>query len=125
MFRLVARFLALSCFAHGWSSRLRVRAAQPGRNGLGAGDRRPVGRGERAGRARRRPRARLHAGGVPSGEPVDVLTGFVKGKNLAMGRPVGVALDTCGGLLVADDVGNAVWRLTSTNRSRPAVAGPG
>ena len=51
--------------------------------------------------------------GVPSGEPEDVLTGFVKGKNLAMGRPVGVVLDKRGALLVADDVGNAVWRLTS------------
>lgn len=55
-------------------------------------------------------------GGVPSGEPEDVLTGFVKGKNLAMGRPVGVVLDRRGGLLVADDVGNTVWRLTATNR---------
>jgi hypothetical protein len=53
------------------------------------------------------------ANGVPSGEPEDVLTGFVKGKNLAMGRPVGVVIDKQGALLVADDVGNAVWRLTS------------
>ncbi len=51
--------------------------------------------------------------GVPSGEPEDVLTGFVRGKNLAMGRPVGVVIDTRGALLVADDVGNTVWRLTS------------
>jgi glucose/arabinose dehydrogenase len=53
------------------------------------------------------------AGGVPSGDPVDVLTGFVDEKGGAMGRPVGVALDKSGALLVADDVGNAVWRVTA------------
>lgn len=48
--------------------------------------------------------------GRPSGAPLDVLTGFLHdGK--ARGRPVGVALDGRGGLLVADDVGNAVWRV--------------
>jgi len=41
-----------------------------------------------------------------------VLTGFVVGDGDARGRPVGVALDGRGGLLVADDVGNAVWRVT-------------
>ncbi len=51
------------------------------------------------------------AGGKPSGEPVDVLTGFVMENGDAMGRPVGVALDKQGALLVADDVGNAVWRV--------------
>ncbi|SRR6266576_4257245 len=51
------------------------------------------------------------AGGVPSGEPIDVLTGFVKDNGEAMGRPVGVAIDARGGLLVADDVGNAIWRV--------------
>jgi glucose/arabinose dehydrogenase len=51
------------------------------------------------------------AGGKPSGEPIDVLTGFVMENGDAMGRPVGVALDKQGGLLVADDVGNAVWRV--------------
>jgi glucose/arabinose dehydrogenase len=51
-------------------------------------------------------------GGRPSGTPVDVLTGFVKENGDAMGRPVGVAVDTRGGLLVADDVGNAVWRVS-------------
>jgi glucose/arabinose dehydrogenase len=53
------------------------------------------------------------AGGVPSDQPEDVLTGFVKGKNLAMGRPVGVVIDKRGALLVADDVGNTVWRVTA------------
>jgi glucose/arabinose dehydrogenase len=51
--------------------------------------------------------------GMPSGDPVDVLTGFVDARGGAMGRPVGVALDRRGALLVADDVGNTVWRLTS------------
>jgi glucose/arabinose dehydrogenase len=52
-------------------------------------------------------------GGTPSGAPLDVLTGFVTPKGDAMGRPVGVAIDTRGALLVADDVGNAVWRVTA------------
>jgi len=51
-------------------------------------------------------------GGQPAGAPVDVLTGFVNDKGEALGRPVGVALDKRGGLLVADDVGNTVWRVT-------------
>lgn len=50
-------------------------------------------------------------GGKPSGDPVDVLTGFVLDNGDAMGRPVGVAIDARGGLLVADDVGNTVWRV--------------
>jgi len=52
--------------------------------------------------------------GVPAGEPVEVLGGFVSPKGEAYGRPVGVALDQRGELLVADDVGNTVWRVTST-----------
>jgi glucose/arabinose dehydrogenase len=51
-------------------------------------------------------------GGTPSGEPIDVLTGFVKDNGDAMGRPVGVAIDRRGALLVADDVGNTIWRVT-------------
>ncbi len=54
------------------------------------------------------------ANGKPSGTPVDVLTGFVRDNGEAMGRPVGVAIDTRGGLLVADDVGNTVWRVSGT-----------
>ena len=50
-------------------------------------------------------------GGMPAGEPIDVLTGFVKENGDAMGRPVGVAVDKRGALLVADDVGNAIWRV--------------
>jgi glucose/arabinose dehydrogenase len=51
--------------------------------------------------------------GKPSGEPVDVLTGFLSADDDAFGRPVGVALDKSGALLVADDVGNRVWRVTA------------
>jgi glucose/arabinose dehydrogenase len=49
-------------------------------------------------------------GGRPSGAPIDVLTGFVSADGKAWGRPVGVAIDKRGALLVADDVGNVVWR---------------
>jgi glucose/arabinose dehydrogenase len=50
--------------------------------------------------------------GRPSGVPRDVLTGFVMENGDAMGRPVGVALARDGALLVADDVGNTVWRVS-------------
>lgn len=49
--------------------------------------------------------------GRPSGPPRDVLTGFVSAEGKAWGRPVGVALDRSGALLVADDVGGVVWRV--------------
>lgn len=49
--------------------------------------------------------------GKPSGQPVEVLTGFVRENGDAMGRPIGVAIDGQGALLVADDVGNTVWRV--------------
>jgi glucose/arabinose dehydrogenase len=52
------------------------------------------------------------ANGKPSGQPQDVLTGFLNGNGEAQGRPVGVKIDKQGALLVADDVGNAVWRVT-------------
>jgi glucose/arabinose dehydrogenase len=51
-------------------------------------------------------------GGQPAGEPIDVLTGFVRENGEAMGRPVGVVIDKRGALLVADDVGNTIWRVT-------------
>ncbi|MGJ7612761.1 MULTISPECIES: PQQ-dependent sugar dehydrogenase [unclassified Variovorax] len=51
-------------------------------------------------------------GGKPSGPPVDVLTGFLTADEKAQGRPVGVTLDKSGALIVADDVGNAVWRVS-------------
>ena len=50
--------------------------------------------------------------GKPSGRPVDVVTGFLDSNGDALGRPVGVAIDKQGALLVADDVGNTVWRVT-------------
>ena len=55
--------------------------------------------------------------GRPAGPPRDLLTGFVLENGDAMGRPVGVAVDTRGGLLVADDVGNVVWRVTGVPRT--------
>jgi len=53
------------------------------------------------------------ANGKPSGEAVDILTGFVRPNGDAMGRPVGVAIDKHGALLVADDVGDTIWRVTA------------
>jgi glucose/arabinose dehydrogenase len=53
-------------------------------------------------------------GGKPSGKPVDVLTGFLDKDENALGRPVGVVIDQQGGLLVADDVGNKVWRVSAS-----------
>jgi len=50
--------------------------------------------------------------GKPAGLPIDVLTGFLTPDGKAMGRPVGVAIDKSGALLVADDVGNTIWRVT-------------
>src|SRR5262245_10964915 len=55
--------------------------------------------------------------GKPSGKPQDVLAGFLNEKGEAQGRPVGVRLDKAGALLVADDVGNTIWRVTPSTRS--------
>jgi glucose/arabinose dehydrogenase len=63
-------------------------------------------------------------GGRPAGEAVDVLTGFVRENGDAMGRPVGVAIDKRGGLLVADDVGNRIWRVGAAGGDRKAEAAP-
>lgn len=51
--------------------------------------------------------------GKPNGTPVDVLTGFLDKDENALGRPVGVVIDQQGDLLVADDVGNKVWRVSA------------
>ncbi|MCQ6257669.1 sorbosone dehydrogenase family protein [Pseudomonas sp. Q11] len=51
--------------------------------------------------------------GKPVGQPVDVLTGFLNADEKAQGRPVGVVIDKQGGLLVADDVGNKIWRVSA------------
>ena len=56
--------------------------------------------------------------GRPSGAPIDVLTGFLSEKGTAYGRPVGVALDKQGALLVADDVGNVVWRVSAGRQAQ-------
>ena len=49
--------------------------------------------------------------GQPQGMAREVLTGFVDEKGDARGRPVGLAVDSAGALLVADDVGNTIWRV--------------
>ena len=56
-------------------------------------------------------------GGRPAGDPVEVLTGFVNDEGEALGRPVGVAIDAQGALLVADDVGNRIWRVHAARNS--------
>ncbi|HEU4428004.1 MAG TPA: sorbosone dehydrogenase family protein [Myxococcota bacterium] len=55
--------------------------------------------------------------GEPDGMPLGVLTGFLDADGNARGRPAGVALDADGALLVADDVGNAVWRVSPADSS--------
>ena len=52
------------------------------------------------------------ADGKPTGPPTDVVTGFLTGDDHVNGRPVGLAIDRSGGLLIADDIGNTVWRVT-------------
>jgi glucose/arabinose dehydrogenase len=51
--------------------------------------------------------------GQPAGPPEEILSGFISDQGNAWGRPVGVAVDRSGALLVADDVGNVVWRVTN------------
>ncbi|MDB5683042.1 MAG: sorbosone dehydrogenase [Sphingomonas bacterium] len=53
------------------------------------------------------------AKGMPAGKAVDVLTGFLDKEENAQGRPVGVQIDKTGSLLVADDVGNRIWRVSA------------
>jgi glucose/arabinose dehydrogenase len=61
------------------------------------------------------------SGGRPSGPPEDVLTGFRSTDGDALGRPVGVAIDKTGALLVADDVGNIIWRVTPIAPASAAI----
>ena len=56
------------------------------------------------------------SGGRPNGKAEDVVTGFLNANGEARGRPVGVAVDKTGALLIADDVGNTVWRVTSADQ---------
>jgi glucose/arabinose dehydrogenase len=58
--------------------------------------------------------------GRPAGSPEDILTGFVNEDGEAHGRPVGVAVDSTGALLVADDVGNVIWRVLPASQSSTA-----
>jgi glucose/arabinose dehydrogenase len=60
------------------------------------------------------------SGGKPSGIAQDVVTGFLDANNRTRGRPVGLAVDRSGALLIADDVGNAVWRVSSASTG-PAI----
>ena len=55
-------------------------------------------------------------GGQPVAMPIDLLTGFLSADGGAFGRPFGVAIDRAGSLLVADDVGNVVWRVSAQPR---------
>jgi len=55
------------------------------------------------------------SGGRPSGPAPDDVTGFLDAKNQARGRPVGLAVDRSGALLIADDLANTVWRVSSNN----------
>jgi glucose/arabinose dehydrogenase len=57
------------------------------------------------------------ANGRPVGLPEDIVSGFLNEQGEARGRPVGVAVDRAGALLVADDVGNTIWRVTPAGRS--------
>ena len=59
--------------------------------------------------------------GKPSGQAQDVVTGFLGRTKRRRGRPVGVAIDKTGALLIADDVGNTVWRASMPGA---ATAGP-
>jgi glucose/arabinose dehydrogenase len=54
------------------------------------------------------------SGRRPSGQAQDVVTGFLDTSNQARGRPVGLAVDRSGGLLIAE-LANIVWRVSSTN----------
>jgi glucose/arabinose dehydrogenase len=59
-------------------------------------------------------------GGKPGGSPGTVLSGFLSEEGDAYGRPVGVAIDKKGALLVADDVGNVIWRVTAATTGTSA-----
>lgn len=60
------------------------------------------------------------AGGRPTGDPITFVSGFLNGKGEARGRPVGVAVDQTGALLIADDVGNTVWRVSYVGKGSTA-----
>jgi len=66
--------------------------------------------------------ARCFKNGRPDGMAQDVVTGFLNSDNQARGRPVGLAIDKSGALLIADDVGNTVWRVTGASELSAAQA---
>ena len=61
---------------------------------------------------------------VKNSKPVDLLTGFLNAKGQAQGRPVGLAISATGALLVADDVGNTIWRVSSAAPAQASAATP-
>jgi glucose/arabinose dehydrogenase len=63
------------------------------------------------------------SGGMPSGPAQDVVTGFLDANSHARGRPVGLAMDRSGALLIADDVGDTVWRVSSAHPGSPPKPG--
>jgi glucose/arabinose dehydrogenase len=63
--------------------------------------------------------------GHPNGKAEDVVTGFLNDKEQARGRPVGLAVDKSGALLIADDVGNTVWRVSADTEQKVSAAGAG
>ena len=64
------------------------------------------------------------ADGHPNGPAQDVVTGFLSPDEKSRGRPVGLALDNTGNLLIADDVGNTVWRVSSSGQQVGASLQP-
>jgi|NGEPerStandDraft_6_1074524.scaffolds.fasta_scaffold362338_1 glucose/arabinose dehydrogenase len=61
---------------------------------------------------------------VMAGAPVDVLTGFLNSHDAALGRPVAVAIDKQGALLVGDDVGDTIWRVSAAQPGTPHSGTP-
>src|SRR5262249_58166774 len=64
------------------------------------------------------------SGGHPNGKAEDVVTGFLNANGEARGRPVGVAVDKTGGLLIAEDGGNTVWRGEPAGQQDAVAATP-
>ena len=63
--------------------------------------------------------------GRPAGDPVDFVSGFLDDDGKTRGRPVGVTVDPRGALIVADDLSNTVWRITTKQPSAAFVPGGG
>ena len=57
--------------------------------------------------------------GEPEGKPVTILSGFVDDDKEARGRPTMVAFDQTGALLVSDDVGGIIWRVSRKGATKP------